>query len=136
MSPVTCRRESRPPRRAPPRPPANALAAALDRQDAVIEDETLALETEAAINLAEVNRQKSQSLLEITRLARSLAPGEGGPLQARIATVRDRLFTNHRLLGFHLTAVREVSDLMLGILSEADSDGTYDQGYGRREKRP
>lgn len=115
--------------------PAGALAAALDRLDRVIEAETHALEANAPIDLAETNRQKSQGLLEITRLSRGLPPGGDPAVTARLGALRERLAENQRLLGFHLAAVREVSDLMVGVLNEAESDGTYDPRRMRRDGR-
>ncbi len=87
------------------------------------------------VSFAEINRQKSQSLLEVTRLSRSLPPGQQAHLQSRLGPLRDLLARNHRLLGFHLAAVREVSDLMVGVLNNAESDGTYGQHPMRRGAR-
>jgi hypothetical protein len=57
-------------------------------------------------------------------------------LTARLARLRDKLVANHRLLGLHLTAVREIADLMVGVLNEAESDGTYGLGRARQGMRP
>jgi hypothetical protein len=113
----------------------SALEGALDRLEMTLSAETEALESQREIGFAELNRQKSQSLLEITRLARALPQGPDASLQARLAPLRARLSANQRLLGFHLEAVREVSDLMVGILSDAESDGTYGQTRSRRDIR-
>ena len=112
-----------------------ALDAALDRLEAVIDAETEALVSRAPLDHADINRQKSQSLLEITRLARALPPMPDAALRERLADLRERLATNHRLLGLHVEAVREVSDLMVGILNDAESDGTYGQHHARRTTR-
>jgi hypothetical protein len=109
-----------------------ALSAVLDRLEKAVSAENKALEARGPIAFADINRQKSQSLLEVTRLSRSLPPGQEVHLKSRVATLRDLLARNHRLLGFHLEAVREVSDLMLGMLSNAESDGTYGQNPTRR----
>jgi hypothetical protein len=109
-----------------------ALAAAFDRLERTLVAESEALERNEPLDFADVNRQKSQSLLEITRLSRALPPGQGTEITARLAPIRDRLAANQRLLGFHLEAVRELSDIMVGILSDAESDGTYDHTAVRR----
>ncbi len=118
-------------------PPAvtSALEAALDRLETTLAAEAEALDSRTEISFADLNRQKSQSLLEITRLARSLPQGPEASLKARLALLRTRLSANQRLLGFHLEAVREVSDLMVGILSDAESDGTYGQTRNCRDIR-
>ncbi len=130
----THRRPQRP--EAPPATPAvSAIAAALDRLEVLVEQETSAFEKRETVDLDEINRRKSHSLLEITRLARSL-PLTGDPaLSVRLTRLRDRLVANHRLLGLHLAAVREIADLMVGVLSEAESDGTYDMADARRGVR-
>ncbi len=107
------------------------MAAALGRLDGVIAEETEALTHRRAVDLDEINRRKSQSLLEITRLARTLPAGRQPQLGARLAAVRDRLAANHRLLGLHMEAARELADLMAGLLSDAESDGTYRRPLAR-----
>ena len=111
---------------------AGAFRAALDRLENLVAAENEALEARIPVRFAETNRQKSQSLLEVTRLSRSLPPGQQAHLQSRLGPLRDLLARNHRLLGFHLAAVREVSDLMVGVLNNAESDGTYGQHPTRR----
>lgn len=111
---------------------AGAFGAALDRLENLVAAENEALEARVPVSFAEINRQKSQSLLEVTRLSRSLPAGQQAHLQSRLGPLRDLLARNHRLLGFHLAAVREVSDLMVGVLNNAESDGTYGQHPMRR----
>jgi hypothetical protein len=114
---------------------AAALSAALDRLESVIAAESEALVNRMPLDHADINRQKSQSLLEITRLARALPPLPDAALRERLAMLRERLAANHRLLGLHVEAVREVSDLMVGILNDAESDGTYGQHHARGTMR-
>lgn len=114
---------------------AAALGAALDRLESVIATESEALAKRIPLDHADINRQKSQSLLEITRLARALPPLPDADLRDRLGALRERLAANHRLLGLHVEAVREVSDLMVGILNDADSDGTYGQYHARGTMR-
>ncbi len=130
-------RRSRSPEPAQPAAPAvSAITAALDRLEGLVDEESEALETRAPVDLDAINRRKSHSLLEITRLARSLPLSVDPGLRVRLSRLRDRLVANHRLLGLHLAAVREIADLMVGVLSEAESDGTYDMTGARRGARP
>src|SRR5581483_10545641 len=51
-----------------------ALSGALARLEDVISEETTALEARQSIDLEDFNRRKSRSLLELTRLIRTLPP--------------------------------------------------------------
>jgi hypothetical protein len=128
--PASARIRSSEPAR-PALPPApSALAAALDRLEETVDQENAALDAHAAIDLEDLNRRKSHSLLELTRLARGIPALDDALVQARLQRLRDKLARNHRALEFHMAAVREIADLMLGVLGEAESDGTY--GMTRR----
>ncbi len=124
--PARAARPAAPTRPAPAAPALSALGAALDRLEAIVGEETAALQDHRPIDLGEANRRKSQSLLEITRLARTLPVGGDPRLSGRLRQLREGLAANHRLLGVHLAAVREIADLMVGVLHEAESDGTYE----------
>jgi hypothetical protein len=121
----------RPASAAPAAPPA-AISGALDRLEELIDRENLALATHEPLDYADLNRRKSQSLLEITRLGRTLPSGAASTLGAQLTRLRDKLTDNHRALGLHVGAVREIADLMVRSLTEAESDGTY--GMARRGK--
>jgi hypothetical protein len=129
------------PNRAPPRPqpqprsmPAAiaAMHAALGRLEETVAVEIAALGASSAADFADINRRKSQSLLEITRLARAVPAGSEGELAPRLKTLSVALAADHRLLGLHLAASRQLSDLMIGVLHEAESDGTYGETSPRR----
>lgn len=122
-------------RQATPLPPSapvapTALAGALERLEELIDRENHALATHAALDFADLNRRKSQSLLEVTRLGRTLTPGTAATLGKQLGRLRDKLTDNHRALGLHVNAVREIADLIMRSLTEAESDGTY--GMARR----
>lgn len=124
-------RQSGPPPPAAPAPPA-AIAGALQRLEELIDRENNALAAHEALDFADLNRRKSQSLLEVTRLGRALPPGSAAALGKQLRRLRDKLTDNHRTLGLHVNAVREVADLIVRSLTEAESDGTY--GMARRGK--
>jgi hypothetical protein len=117
-------------------PPTAAVAgflAALDRLEETIETETTALEAHQAANMADFNSRKSRSLLELTRLARALPPGAQPTLRTRLDRLRAKLLRNQAVLKLNVEAVREIADLLLGALGEAESDGTYDMPLARRD---
>ena len=103
----------------------SAMHAAIGRLEETVADEIAALGNNRAADFADINRRKSQSLLEITRLARTLPVGSESELAPRLKSLSAALAMDHRLLGLHLTASRQLSDLMIGVLHEAESDGTY-----------
>jgi hypothetical protein len=114
---------------------ASPLEGVLQRLEEVVEQETAALRTHAALDLNAFNNRKSQGLLELNRALRSVSSGVPDPaLAVRLKRLRARLDTNHAVLKMHLDAVREISNIMADALREADSDGTYNpsiRGNGR-----
>jgi hypothetical protein len=110
----------------PPVPSAlTAFASALDRLEETIDQETATLAEHRPADLHDFNRRKSHSLLELTRITRTLPPNTGGDLRIRLEALRDKLVRNQAVLTMHLSAVKEIADLILGAMTEADSDGTY-----------
>ncbi len=108
------------------------LLDSLKRLEATIEAETEALDTNAEIDLEAVNRAKSQSLLELTRLARTVAPDEiDATTGIVLARLHDKLSRNQVAVARHLRAVEEIGDTLAATLRAADSDGTYSARLGR-----
>ncbi|MBN8995425.1 MAG: flagellar protein FlgN [Rhizobiales bacterium] len=96
-----------------------------------MEEETEALRAHRHVDLDELNRRKSRSLLELTRLSRSLPSAPEARLKARLQALSVKLAENRDVLALHLGAVREISDLLVAALGEAESDGTYGMPAGR-----
>ena len=109
-----------------------AIEAAIGRLEETLEGEIAALDGDGLVDFAEINRRKSQSLLELTRLARALPIGGESHLAPRLNTLATMLASDHRRLGLHLAASRQLSELMISVLHEAESDGTYGQTGPRR----
>jgi hypothetical protein len=123
-----------PPRATPPIAAgavAPALEAAFDRLEELIDQENDALIARGRPDFADINRRKSQSLLELTRLGRAIPQGPSAAFHERVMRLRDKLLANQRTLSLHLSAVREIAAIMVGALAEAESDGTYGK-LGRR----
>jgi len=104
---------------------AMALKAAIARLEAVLDEETASLEQHQRLDLADINQKKSQSLLELTRLARQFPAGSDAQLRPQLEQVRQKLDRNLAIVGLNLRAVREIAVLVTDLLGEADSDGTY-----------
>lgn len=112
--------------------PAHLLLGLLDRLEEAIELENDALHRREAIDLDEMSRRKSRSLLELSRAARALpAVLDGGTLE-RLAQLRGKLLRNQELLGLHLAAAQEVSSILGAALRDAESDGTYSMSLANR----
>jgi hypothetical protein len=119
-----------------PTPPAvTAIREALARLEETIDIENGGLGGGAGADFTDLNRRKSQSLLELTRLSRILPPGGPPALRENVARLRDKLIHNHRTLSLHLAAVKDIAELMVGALSAAESDGTYGTVPPRRDAR-
>lgn len=102
-----------------------AIAKTLDRLEAVIDQETAALDSHDRVDFRDINQRKSQALLELTRMARQLSPADGATLAGRLNGLRSKLLDNQHTLEMHVKAIREIADLMVSVIGEAESDGTY-----------
>ena len=101
------------------------LVSALDRLEELVEHETEALRCRATFDLADINRRKSRSLLEISRAARGLDVRQGDVLKERLDRLRAKLADNQEVLSQHLSAAQEVGAILDQALRDAESDGTY-----------
>lgn len=117
-----------PPQRAVPVPrhaEAGAVESALSRLEETLDAETAGLRAGQPIDFEEVNRRKNRSLLELTRLSRNLPADRNDELRTTVERIRDKLSQNRRTVDLHVSAVREIAEMMSAALSEAESDGTY-----------
>jgi hypothetical protein len=113
------------------------LVQALARLEAVVDAETAALRSRAAIDLKEFNDRKSQGLLELTRAMRLFDVATADkPVLDRLAALRAKLATNRAVLGTHLEAVREIATVVADALRDAESDGTYSLSIRSGGQRP
>jgi hypothetical protein len=105
----------------------------MQRIEKLVERETEALRSRVQIDLRESNNGKSQALLELGLVARTL---EGIPFDAeliqRLKALHGKLENNRAVLRKHLDAVREIAGVVAGTIQDSEGDGTYSQhsGYG------
>jgi flagellar biosynthesis/type III secretory pathway chaperone len=112
-----------------------ALAKAVDRLEDILAMETDALDRGAPVDLAEITGRKNQSLLELTRLARTVPATSRDPvLDQRLERLKDVVEANRRMLELHVRASHDISSLISRSIAEAESDGTYSAALGRREQ--
>ena len=103
----------------------------MQRIEKLVERETEALRSRAEIDLRESNNGKSQALLELGIVARTL---EGFPFDAeliqRLKALHGKLENNRAVLRKHLEAVREIAGVVAGTIQDSEWDGTYSQQGG------
>lgn len=102
-----------------------ALARCLDRLEYLLDQETGLLRACSAIDFINLNQKKALLLLEFMRLSRTLPKHVSPGVGARLRAVNDRLSENSRLLGVHLSAMIEMSKIVIWSIQSEDSDGTY-----------
>lgn len=112
------------------------LAPVIARLIEVIEDENAALSSQSIASHGSYTDRKNQALRElIVAQRRGLAdPSEPGVRQL-LVYLADILRTNSRLLKHHISAVGEVSDIIVAGLRGAESDGTYSRAATPRRGR-
>ena len=102
------------------------LTQSINRLEALLAGETMALREGRSINLTELSHRKNQSLLELSRISRGLDPANVTPnLQVKLNTLRERLDDNRRVLQLHMEAAGEITGLIAQAIADAESDGTY-----------
>lgn len=112
------------------------LMKSIERLEDTIDAETAALMAHKLVDQQEINRRKSQSLLELSRLSRTLRNSSPSPeLLSRMERLREKLAHNHAVLEMHLRAIQEVSNIVSNAIQRAESDGTYSVGIIQSEAR-
>lgn len=108
----------------------SALEPALLKLVEIIEEENGNLSRQAVVSHASFTDRKNHALRELMAAQRfDNKPSRIAECGALLKRLSDVLKTNSRLLKLHITAVGEVSDIIIGSLREADSDGTYSRGH-------
>jgi chromosome segregation ATPase len=120
--------------RSAPSPALTSFLTALDRVEAILDEERDALTSLSGGALKALSDQKARSLLEISRAARGLQEADrpAVQVQARLERLRGKLDQNRTALLRHLDAAREIAALVSRAIQEAESDGTYGAGLARR----
>lgn len=109
----------------------NAIDRTMQRIEVLVDRETEALRTRAAIDLKESNNNKSQALLELGLAARSLEGIElDSDLVSRLRMLRGKLEANQSMLRRHLEAVREIAGVVADTIQDSEWDGTDSQHAG------
>lgn len=102
------------------------LSPALTKLIEVIEEENGVLREHRIASHAGFTDRKNQALRELMAVQRqeslALTASRSRPQLLRL---QHALQENSRLLKLHISAVGEISDIIVGSLRDAESDGTY-----------
>lgn len=106
--------------------PASSLSQAILKLMEVLEDENAILREHRITSHAGFTDRKNQALRELMAAQRSGASRESArSCSDLLQRLSGSLHINAALLKLHITAVGEMSDIIIGGLREAESDGTY-----------
>jgi hypothetical protein len=113
----------------------SALQPALLKLVEIIEEENGFLSRGEIVSHAGFTDRKNHALREVVAAQRlDSKPEKIAECRSLLERLSSVLKTNAKLLKLHIGAVGEVSDIIIGCLREAESDGTYSRGLiaGRR----
>ena len=92
-----------------------------------LEEENYILQERRDLSLDAIIHKKSQLLLELMRAQKACSPDAiASRLAGELRDFKVLMRANQRLLSFHLTAAKDVSNIILDALRQNHSDGTYE----------
>jgi hypothetical protein len=102
------------------------ILALVRRLTNILEQEAEQLERNELGNLSQFIDQKSRSLFDLSR-ALAMHPNTSGieGLDDELIKLRRAFEGNRSMLGVHLAAVHEVTEVIAAAMRQAESDGTY-----------
>ena len=104
----------------------SSLQTIIARLGTFIERETEQIETESNFDFGASSEKKSRLLFELNRASRGCNLQElDRSILVELVRLKKALARNEARIQAHLSAVREVSDIMVNILKREDADGTY-----------
>ncbi|MEM9028681.1 MAG: hypothetical protein AAGC70_09975 [Pseudomonadota bacterium] len=104
-----------------------------DKLTSVLQEERQALAERDDAKIGMIVTRKNQLTLELSRVSASLDDTQ--PSDAAIESlqkIREGLADNHRLLGLHVEALREITSLVARVVQTSQSDGTYSELSAQR----
>jgi hypothetical protein len=115
-------------------PVLDTLIKTISGLEAVVEEETEALNTRRAVDLDSFSNRKSQGLMELNRSMQHIdGARHQKALAPRLDSLRSKLAANQAALQLHLDAVREISGIIAHAIREQEHDGTYSHTIRRSE---
>lgn len=109
------------------------LAAPLTKLIDVIEQENAVLREHSILSHSGFTDRKNQALRELMAAQRTgTACDPAATPRELLVRLSGALQDNSRLLKLHITAVGEISDIIIAGLRDAESDGTYSRNRPHR----
>ena len=94
-----------------------------------LKDENKILDQQQSYSLDMIVQRKSQLLLELMRANKALQPSMAREfLQSDIENLRSALNENQQKLSIHYAAAKDITNVILEVLRDNESDGTYANG--------
>lgn len=115
-------------------PHQSPIAPALLKLIETVEDENAVLRQQQITSHAGYTERKNQALRELMAAQRREAPFALDELRPLLQRLSGALEANTQLLKLHIVAVGEVSDIIVGGLQAAESDGTYSRDSATRRR--
>ncbi len=104
----------------------SSLHTVIARLGTFIELETEQIQSDKSFDFGASSEKKSRLLFELNRASRGCNFEElDRTIMTELARLKRALARNEARIKAHLSAVREVSDLMVTILKNEEADGTY-----------
>ena len=104
----------------------SSLHTVISRLGTFIELETEQIQSDRNFDFRASSEKKSRLLFELNRASRGCDFRElDRSVLTELARLKKALARNEARIRAHLSAVREVSDLMVTILKNEEADGTY-----------
>ena len=121
--------------RSEPATAAEGLVDSIERASLIVEAETAELRRNGLIDYAAHRRDKDLCLLELTRRSRALdGLDPGNDARKSLRRLRDAIIDNQAALRVHLAAARQVANILIDVMVQAESDRTYNRSAGRRNR--
>ena len=114
----------------------SALGLAITKLVEAVENENSALLRQDIISHAGYTDRKNQALRELMAAQRRDSSRTSvDQIRPQLVLLSQALQANAKLLKHHIAAVGDVSDIIVGSLRDANSDGTYSRDSGLQRWR-
>ena len=114
----------------------SALGLAIAKLVEAVEDENFSLLRQDIISHAGYTDRKNQALRELMAAQRRDGSRTSvDRIRPQLLLLSQALHANAKLLKHHIAAVGDVSDIIVGSLRDANSDGTYSRDSGLQRWR-
>ena len=102
------------------------LSEIINRLIAVLGEENRILDHDSSQSLEPMIQKKGQLLLELMRAQKSVHPSLVKiEIRTDILRLRHEMSVNKQKLAIHFAATKDITDCLLDVLRQNESDGTY-----------